>query len=159
MEHVLQRWDQAHTQAKEQVSALLASREAYAADFVQLARWCLTTSLSPYDFMPSGWAGSLADSVSAALFVSVLHHAMVDDGDVCFALSNTGPCLEFCDRYQLAERVPQHSGDLRKTWAWKDWSVEQFIHEVEQFHIDRERTRVERDQRRQQLLAQWAKDA
>lgn len=51
---------------------------------VELAQWLLSTSVSPYDFLPNGWHNFRSEPFSTDSLLSVIHHALVDDGEICF---------------------------------------------------------------------------
>lgn len=154
MHQLFQQWDKTHEDAKQHIRDYLRLTADYNQPFVKLARWCLTTKLSPFDFMPSGWTVSLNNSISAYGFLSTLHHAMVDDGDYCFAMSNTGPCIEFCNKNFLDEYWQyQPLGSRRKNGEWLDWSVDKFITEIESYHIAKNLERERLEQQRLEFLA------
>ena len=49
-----------------------------------LSKWLLETSVSPYEFMPQGWEGFRYNPFSTDSLLSMIHHALIDDGEVSF---------------------------------------------------------------------------
>lgn len=77
----------------------LASIERYrtAGDEMSvLVEWLLNTNCNPYGFLSEGWAGSLSSAQGFAGFLSCLHHALYDDGDVTFVRVKNQPRIVFC---------------------------------------------------------------
>lgn len=54
------------------------------AEFRTLANWMLTTNVSSYEFMPSGYQNYSFDPYSTDSVLRLIHHALLDDGDVSF---------------------------------------------------------------------------
>lgn len=55
---------------------------------VELSQWLLSTTVSPYDFMPHSWQNFKCDPFSTDALLCQIHHALVDDGDICFVSLN-----------------------------------------------------------------------
>lgn len=56
----------------------------YEQDFHKLVTWITNTDISHYDFMPKGWENCITDAKDFDSFLHIVHHAMVDDGDMTF---------------------------------------------------------------------------
>lgn len=56
----------------------------YKSAFRQLAQWMLETPYSPYDFMPNGFKDFRSNPYTTDGALSILHHALLDDGEVSF---------------------------------------------------------------------------
>lgn len=54
------------------------------AGFKALSKWIMETPHNPYNFMPQGYEGYRSNPFSADSVLSLLHHALIDDGEVSF---------------------------------------------------------------------------
>lgn len=84
MNEMKQYWIDKNFQAMEEIDKLLQLNEEYQKEFVQLANWVYHTNINPWGFMPVGWESVRESAQSFCAFLNQLHHAMVDDGDICF---------------------------------------------------------------------------
>lgn len=57
-------------------------------EFRILSKWLLETPLSGYDFMPRGYTGYRYEPYSTDSLLNLLHHALIDDGEVSFVKMN-----------------------------------------------------------------------
>jgi hypothetical protein len=71
--------------------------ENYDYGLAVLVKWMLTTDANPYGFIPSH-AGCLNSSTSMELLISIMHHALYDDGDISFVKVNDEPIIVFYDK-------------------------------------------------------------
>ena len=94
-----EKFDKAHSKAKENISAMLDRRDA--SDVAVLGRWLLETEANPYGFLPERWAGSVETATGLVGLLNHLDHAMVDDGDVCFPVVDGCPKIAFLSEYDL----------------------------------------------------------
>lgn len=62
-----------------------------------IAEWLLTTQASPYQFLPAGWGNALSSPGETSGLLAVIHHALVDDGEIEFVSVNGMPRIVFCD--------------------------------------------------------------
>lgn len=53
-------------------------------EFSKLANWLLTTNVSSYEFMPSGYQNYSFDPYSTDSLLHLIRHALLDDGDISF---------------------------------------------------------------------------
>lgn len=64
-------------------------------DMSVLVEWLLNTEVNPYGFLSDAWAGNFSSAQGFASFLSCLHHALYDDGDVTFVKVNGQPRIVF----------------------------------------------------------------
>lgn len=60
-----------------------------------ITEYLLETDANPYSFLPNGWGSALDTSTSFDRFLSVIHHALYDDGDISFPIVNGAPRMAF----------------------------------------------------------------
>jgi hypothetical protein len=80
--------------------------EDYELEYKALVNFIVTTTTNPYSFMPKGWEGSIGSSTGFSSFLGVLHHAMIDDGELTMLSDDTcelHPKLLFVDRFDLSK--------------------------------------------------------
>ena len=87
--------------------------------------WLLATESPTYEVMPEGWGAGLETSDGLAAFLKVLHHALYDDGDVCFVDNDGYPRMCFTD-YHDTEGAMRLS--LNKFTELADAAHEKYIH-------------------------------
>ena len=93
-------FNKAHQEALDDIQHLLSSTKEYDAEFVHLAKWLFVTDLNPYGILPDCWANGMDTSVGFAGLLHHIHHAMVDDGDICFPVYNE-PTIRFVSKHEL----------------------------------------------------------
>lgn len=86
-------WRKSTNDAIMAIRKLLTSSKECDREFVKLANWIATTDHNPWGFMPSGWEGSRNTAVDFYKFLTVLYHAMVDDGECCFVEFENGDSM------------------------------------------------------------------
>lgn len=69
-----------------------------------LAQWMLSTEVLSRRFLPKGWTGALNGPGEFSGLLAVIHHALVDDGDIEFVSVNGMPRMVFCNRHEEAFR-------------------------------------------------------
>jgi hypothetical protein len=100
-------------------------------DFNELVKWMLETDANPYSYLGEVY-GKCFDSAEAfAGMLQTLHHAVVDDGDVCFITVNGQPRIVFAffgdegfENYALSstEKRMKEQGILGKPVEYKiEW--------------------------------------
>lgn len=62
-------------------------------------KWLLSTDINPYNFLPEVWAGSIGTAEGFSAFMSMVHHAVYDDGELTICTVNGRPRITFVDRY------------------------------------------------------------
>lgn len=85
---LLNQWDTNNKLAIKSLRNLIES-STIASDFkeekfLKLTDFILTTTANSHSFMPLGFEDSIDSPITTNQFISMLHHNMVDDGDVCF---------------------------------------------------------------------------
>jgi hypothetical protein len=97
-------FNKAHQEALDDIQHLLSSTKEYDAEFVHLAKWLFETDLNPYSILPDHWANAMDTSVGFAGLLRHIHHAMVDDGDICFPQLYREPTIRFISKHELSEK-------------------------------------------------------
>lgn len=100
----LEVFNKAHQEALDDIHQLMSSTREYDAEFVHLATWLFDTDLNPYSILPDHWANSMDTSVGFAGLLRHIHHAMVDDGDICFPQLYREPTIRFISKHELTEK-------------------------------------------------------
>lgn len=77
-------WYKQTDNAIEQISTYLTTDITYEQDFKKLIHWITYTDINPWSFMPVGYENSKNNPISYLSFLQNVHHAMVDDGEICF---------------------------------------------------------------------------
>ena len=129
-------------------------------DLRKLTAWLMDTDANPYSFLPHEWAGSLGSAESFAGLLYFIHHAIYDDGDICFVTVNGEPRIvfahpedkdfrervlseqeqdiatrpQYCAKYdiQVLDINANDFGDVYDAWH-ANWIRECFISDAEQF--------------------------
>lgn len=141
-------WINNNEKAIGNIQKMLASDKEYDKDFVDLARFIIETNISPWKFMPHGWEVVKSSAQSFESFLYCLHHAMVDDGDVCFInVEVHGPHIAFIDRWdeeRIKQEVEKRFSQSARTFGVPDYIVHTdsnlFIEQLVAFetaHIER----------------------
>lgn len=76
----------------------------YELEYKELVEFLVTTDTNPYSFLPKGWEGALSSEEHFCGFLSVLNHAMIDDGEICLVGDTEHrkhPRIKFEDRFDL----------------------------------------------------------
>lgn len=107
MQNLIDEWVNNTEKSIRNIQNMLNSIKDYEQDFVKLAKFIIETDINPWGFMPKGWEGVKESAQSFESFLNCLHHAMVDDGDVCFInVEIHGPHIAFIDKWD-EERIKQ----------------------------------------------------
>lgn len=100
MKDLIDTWVNNTEEAIRNIQNTLSSDKEYDSDFVKLARFIAETDINPWQFMPTRWESVHNSAQMFESFLCQLHHAMVDDGDVCFInVEVHGPHIEFIDKW------------------------------------------------------------
>lgn len=72
-----------------------------------LANWLINTDHNPYSFLPENYAAGFCSAEGFASLLHMIHHAVEDDGDICFLTIGGTPAIRFVDRHSdnLEEKV------------------------------------------------------
>jgi hypothetical protein len=141
----LDTWINATHTANQNITKLLNSEEK---EFSELVRFILESEINPWQYLPSGWEGSLYSAQNTESLLNTIHHALVDDGDMCWINTDIhGPFLAFIDKWD-EEGIEKLVG---KRFEHSYWKVEYTVHGYSSKFIDTllkfERERSERAER------------
>lgn len=64
-----------------------------------LVHWMMETNANPYSYLPEQWAGCVNSAEGFAGLLHYIHHAVEDDGDICFVKVNGEPRIVFAHPY------------------------------------------------------------
>lgn len=65
----------------------------------ELVKWMMETDANPYSYLPEQWAGSINSAEGFAGLLHYIHHAVEDDGDICFVKVRGEPRIVFAYQY------------------------------------------------------------
>lgn len=105
LDKILNTLDVKHQESIEYIKKIATKTDPvdYEEDFYTLAQWIIFTDKNPWSFMPVGWEGVKHSAQAFESFLATLHHAMVDDGDICFVKSKVGPQIVFACKWDILE--------------------------------------------------------
>lgn len=92
-----------YDEAIETIDSLLKGPES----MKELANWLVDTNHNPYGFLPEAYAAVFDSAEGFASLLSDIHHAVEDDGDICFMTIGGVPSIRFICKYSdnLKEKV------------------------------------------------------
>jgi hypothetical protein len=67
----------------------------------RIACWLTETSANPYDYLDRSYAGYFSSADSFASLLQLIHHALLDDGAICFVVVNGRPMIAFEDKFEI----------------------------------------------------------
>ena len=67
----------------------------------ELVKWMLETDANPYSYLPSDWGEALENAQLFVELLHLIHHALYDDGDICFVSVNGQPRIVFHDPHDI----------------------------------------------------------
>lgn len=70
----------------------------------ELVKWMMETDANPYSYLPESWAGSVDSAEGFAGLLYYIHHAVEDDGDICFVKVRGEPRIVFANPYDKVFR-------------------------------------------------------
>ena len=94
----LEKFDKTHAEAMETIKQYLEPYEQEPKMHL-LVRWMLETDANPYGYLQEAWATSTYSSTGFASLLSVISHAVLDDGDITFVAVNGEPRIVFAHKY------------------------------------------------------------
>lgn len=102
----------------EDILSVIPEADGYERDFHILSTWIATTDINPTVFMPDGYQNAINNPITFSSFLSVVRHAMLDDGDISFVnIKNHGSFIVFAhprDEH-LTYLVDTHLESLNKS--------------------------------------------
>lgn len=102
----------------------------------------LETDANPYGFLPHEWAGSVETSTGFASLLSMIHHALYDDGDISFPIVNGEPRIALVWRNEEKYSslvLSEMEQDMQTRWG-SEYKIEQckdvmdFVTRHKQYH-------------------------
>lgn len=87
IEHLEVYWQKQYNENVSSIKSYLKYPENQDDDYLafhKLANWIVDRDVSYVDFLPENWQSSLCSADGLASLLSVIHHAMLDDGDITF---------------------------------------------------------------------------
>jgi hypothetical protein len=70
-------------------------------DMRLITLWLMETEANPYGFIERGHARAFESAEGFAGLLHTIHHALVDDGEICFVAVNGRPMIVFANRDEL----------------------------------------------------------
>lgn len=70
-------------------------------DMRLITRWLMETEANPYGFIERGYARAFESAEGFAGLLHTIHHALVDDGEICFVAVNGRPMIVFAHRDEI----------------------------------------------------------
>lgn len=68
-------------------------------DMASITNWILTTKANLFSALPKGW-GNLNSAQECETLLHVIHHALVDDGEISFPVVRGEPRMAFLSRWE-----------------------------------------------------------
>ena len=65
-----------------------------------ITKLLVETDVNPYRFLPNEWANGFETSSGFASLLNMIHHALVDDGEISFPIVNGEPRIIFVSRWE-----------------------------------------------------------
>lgn len=70
-------------------------------DMRLITRWLMETEANPYGFIERGYARFFENAEGFAGLLQIIHHALVDDGEICFVAVSGRPMIVFAHRDEI----------------------------------------------------------
>ncbi|MBY3155244.1 hypothetical protein HFO56_23255 [Rhizobium laguerreae] len=90
---------------KDRYEAAVAKITAYRSDehddMRLVTQWLLNTESNPYDFLMWSDARSFESAESFSGLLHMIHHALVDDGEITFVAVNGRPMIVFANEHEI----------------------------------------------------------
>lgn len=107
-----------------------------------ITKLLLETDVNQYGFLPNKWANGFETSSGFASLLRMIHHALVDDGDISFPVVNGEPRIRFVSRwednyeqYALNETEKHFKRERGNTYTVEQCKdVFDFIEKFEEYH-------------------------
>lgn len=97
----------------------------------------LTTERNPYSYLPDEYAGDIDTARGLRQLLSVIHHAVVDDGDICFPVVNGAPRMRFVSKWDCLENpkhvLKSHEGRWSPTITFPINTLDEYIVESNKY--------------------------
>lgn len=103
------------------------------ANMAAITNWLLNTDASPYSIFADA-GGRVGSAESFAGLLQCIHHALVDDGDICFPVVNGRPRI--CFVWQHEKNVEQYILTAQEKGFIRDFGTDYeitFLDNIDQF--------------------------
>ena len=108
-----------------------------------LVKWMMTTDVNPYSYLPEGWADRTTYAEGFASLLHMIHHALIDDGEITFITVNDEPRIVFIDKYDVSranvlteqEKMDEKFHSYETDIKVLDINANDFWSLAEQYHI------------------------
>ena len=152
------RFEQNHQEALNTIRLAVEGEVAdYDKEYQHLAKWLFETKHNPYGIfgMKQWHSGATEYAEGFAGILRVIHHALVDDGDICFPVVDGQPYIYLTckdDERMLAELLEENEAyvAVRKERGTYEPPKLEFLKDAYQFteayeaHVEAERASIER---------------
>ena len=113
--------------------------QMYQADetMANITNWLLNTDINPHSFLDFEYADHLDSAEGFASLLDIIHHALVDDGDICFPIVDTEPRIVFSNQHEFKPKEFPPEGNRRfipKVDGFLE-SIDDFIRECDANHV------------------------
>lgn len=95
----LQRFTDTHLQAIAEIEECLKPSQ-YEPDMSGLVEWLLTTDANPYSYLQYEFAGMFESAEQFVSLLSMISHALYDDGEITFVAVDGEPRIVFANQYE-----------------------------------------------------------
>jgi len=110
---------------------LYGTKKDYDLEFQRVIVAVFETDENPYGFMPSGWEGVKGNAQEFENFLHTVHHAMVDDGDICFIKRRDSVYMMFIDRWETDKiQADMDKKYFNSTVEWEETTPTEFINSL-----------------------------
>ena len=115
-------------------------RNSECAEMKAITEFLLQTDVNPYSFLPSNFAGGFNTSSGFENLLHMIHHALVDDGDISFPVVNGSPRISFVYKWEdnYADYVLSDAEKLMRDQYGTEYEVDQctdVFHFIEKFEL------------------------
>jgi hypothetical protein len=125
MDRLFVKFQKGYDEAERDIRRYLSVKEDYEQDFLRVATAIMESKLNPYGYLPPGWTSIHSNIQACQCFLLTLHHAMVDDGEVCFLTDNHGrPHILFVHRYDFDSEEKWADYLIHNSSVWDHCSAE-----------------------------------
>jgi hypothetical protein len=126
-------------------------------DMKQITQFLLDTDVCPYDIFHEDFAKMMSYAEGFTGVLHLIHHALVDDGDICFPVVDGQPMIAFCDEQDfvietvLSKAFRSCRGKQKEPIIVFIDTIDEFIREAKAFHKTTVKRQFMFDARRQGL--------
>lgn len=96
MEKLLKKFDEIHAESVAKIRAYCAEDS----EIKEISRWLCETDDNPYSFLCGEWPQAYGSAEMFASLLHIIHHAVVDDGEITFVTVGGYPRIVFYNRHE-----------------------------------------------------------